>query len=62
MWVSGAQGQLDDAVGIFRFRDRPMLTQKKKRVNSMEWTVAITIHSIVLVSATPHSYTLQYQQ
>ena len=49
-------------MGIFRFRDRLMLTQKKKRVNSMEWTVAITIHSIVLASATPHSYTLQYQQ
>ena len=41
VWVSGAQGQLDDAVGIFRFRDRLMLTQKKK---SMEWTVTVTIH------------------
>ena len=29
------QGQLDDAVGIFRFRDRLMLTQKKKE--STQW-------------------------
>ena len=35
----GGVGQLDDAVGIFRFRDRLMLTQKKRRFNSMEWTV-----------------------
>ena len=43
--VSGAQGQLDDAVGIFRFRDRLMLTQKKK-VNSMEWTATVTIQKM----------------
>ena len=36
VWVSGAQGQLDDAVGIFRFRDRLMLTQKKSQLNGMD--------------------------
>ena len=42
--VSGAQGQLDDAVGVFRFCDRLMLINSKKKVNSMEWTVTVTIH------------------
>ena len=37
VWVSGAQGQLDDAVGIFRYCDRLMLTQKKKsQLNGMD--------------------------
>ena len=35
--VSGAQGQLDDAVGVFRFSDGLMLTQKKKsQLNGMD--------------------------
>ena len=32
--ISGVQGQLDDAVGVSRFRDRLMLTQKKR---STQW-------------------------
>ena len=35
VWVSGAQGQLDDAVGMFRFCDRLMLAQKKEKKSQL---------------------------
>ena len=53
MWVSGAQGQLDDAVGIFRFRDRLMLTQKKKsQLNGMDCNYNYPFYSIGFCNST----------